>query len=387
MLGLLVDGAAPRLPVETRRRIEKHIRGVRRFGLLAHVQHVSFGSTQDLVRHVEGLLAWAAYVEPVRGAAYLRQWQEVLESAAGVGEWTDQLAEQPRNSVEEAKASINSLLEQGQQYRSTAEYAGLLDFVGRFRRYAPFNAMLVYLQRPGATYVLTAARWRSQFGRVIKPGAQNLIMLQPGGPYMIVFDVGDTEPLVGAPALPRDILEPVAATADLDDRHVERLWDRTVDNAVRLGVRVTLVDHAKASCGRASRTQASDAVLERPGPRGQGMESFPLRFEVLVNRNLALVDRYVTLVHELAHLRCGHQGAHPDEGWPDRRGGSKPRNEVEAESVAYMALLRLDSKATMGDYLLGHVRDDADLPDDLRLDLVIEALSEIVAMGDRRLPR
>ncbi len=387
VLGLLVDGAAPRLPVETHRRIEKHIRGARRFGLQAHVDHVGYGSAQDLVHHVEGLLAWAAYVEPVKGGAYLGRWREVLGSAAGMDEWGDPLAEQPRSSVEEAKASINSLLEQGQQYRSTAEYANLLSFIGRFRRYAPFNAMLVHMQRPGARYVLTAARWRSQFGRVIKPGAQNLIMLQPGGPYMIVYDVGDTEPLRGAPALPRDVLDPVAATADLEDRHLERLWARTVDNAVRLGIRIILVDHAKASCGQASRTQARDTVIERPGPRGQGVESFPLRFEVLVNRNLALVDRYVTLVHELAHLRCGHLGGHLDHGWPDRRLGSQHRDEVEAESVAYMALLRLDSKAAMDDYLLGHVRDDATLPEDLRLDLVVEALSEVIAMGDRRLPR
>ncbi len=394
VLGLLVDGPSPRLPSETHRGIDKHIRGARRFGLGPHAQHSGFASEQAFVRHVDGLLAWASYVEPVKGKAHLHRWRGVLDTPTGLEEWQPATPQQPgvpqqaQSSVEEARNSINSLLAQGQQYRSTAEYAELLQFVGRFRRYAPFNAVLVHLQRPGAAYVLTAARWKSKYGRVLKPGAQKLVMLQPGGPYMIVFDVGDTEPLRCAPPLPRDVLDPVAATTTVEDKYFERHWARTVDNAVRLGIRVTLVDHAKASCGQASRTCTPDAVIERPGPRGSGVEPFPLRFDILVNRNLALVDRYVTLVHELAHLRCGHLGPHPDDQkWPDRLAGSKARNEVEAESVAYMALARLDSQATMGDYLLGHLRGSATLPEDVQLQLVVAALSDIIEMGEERLPK
>ena len=47
-------------------------------------------------------------------------------------------------------------------------YDEILKFIVRFRAYAPYNAMLVRTQMPGARFVAPAHRWSRQYGRTIK---------------------------------------------------------------------------------------------------------------------------------------------------------------------------------------------------------------------------
>ena len=61
---------------------------------------------------------------------------------------------------------------------------GVMRFVGRFRFYSPFNAMLIYTQMPGAHFVCTALRWRRDYHREIKIGARPIVILQPMGPIL-----------------------------------------------------------------------------------------------------------------------------------------------------------------------------------------------------------
>jgi hypothetical protein len=51
----------------------------------------------------------------------------------------------------------------------------------------------------------------------------------------------------------------------------------------------------------------------------------------LLNSNLSAEARYATLVHELAHLYCGHLGTLNDKWWPDRRGLPHAAREFEAK--------------------------------------------------------
>lgn len=64
VLGLLIDGDEVRLTPEFRRRIEAHIRGVRKFGLVHHANHRGFRSLLSFISHVDGSLAFALSVEP-----------------------------------------------------------------------------------------------------------------------------------------------------------------------------------------------------------------------------------------------------------------------------------------------------------------------------------
>src|SRR5262245_47182386 len=104
--------------------------------------------------------------------------------------------------------AIDELFALARQYRLSWEYHTLLRFIGRFRFYAPFNAMLVHLQMPGAKYVATPSGWLRNYGRRIKADARPLVILRPMGPVMFVFDVSDTEAGEGAGSLPREVEHP-----------------------------------------------------------------------------------------------------------------------------------------------------------------------------------
>jgi hypothetical protein len=81
VLGLLVDSHSVRLLPEYKRRIEVHIRGVDKFGLISHASHRRFDSVFSFINHVDGLLAFASGVEGayardarLRWDVSLRKW-------------------------------------------------------------------------------------------------------------------------------------------------------------------------------------------------------------------------------------------------------------------------------------------------------------------------
>jgi len=78
VLGLLVDGEAPRINAATRSRIIHHIRGVEKFGLSQHVTHMDFSSIGGLVRHVSGLISFAADIEPTWADGMRDRWRNAL---------------------------------------------------------------------------------------------------------------------------------------------------------------------------------------------------------------------------------------------------------------------------------------------------------------------
>jgi hypothetical protein len=134
-----------------------------------------------------------------------------------------------RNSSQRA---LDELFSVARQYKSGEAYHKLLDFVARFRFYATFNAMLLHIQMPGAVFVAPANRWLRDYRRHIKANARPLVILQPMGPVMFVFDVSNTEPEAGAPPLPREVVQP------FEVRHgrIGLELAKTIENAQRDGI-------------------------------------------------------------------------------------------------------------------------------------------------------
>ena len=50
------------------------------------------------------------------------------------------------------RRALDELFSLTRQYKSTRAYHELLEFITRFRFYAPYNAMLIHVQMPGATF-------------------------------------------------------------------------------------------------------------------------------------------------------------------------------------------------------------------------------------------
>lgn len=71
-----------------------------------------------------------------------------------------------------ARSLLDQLLIDSRLYTKSQEYKDLLDFVVRLRNFAPFNAMLFQVQKPGLSYAASASDWKYRFDRTPKEGAQ-----------------------------------------------------------------------------------------------------------------------------------------------------------------------------------------------------------------------
>ena len=60
----------------------------------------------------------------------------------------------PDNST--ARSLLDQLMSNSRFYTKSQDYKDLLDFVAQLRNFAPFNAMLLHLQKPGLTYAASA---------------------------------------------------------------------------------------------------------------------------------------------------------------------------------------------------------------------------------------
>ncbi|MBB5429937.1 ArdC-like ssDNA-binding domain-containing protein [Nocardiopsis composta] len=216
------------------------------------------------------------------------------------------------------------------------------------RRYSINNTMLILLQRPDATDVRPIKEW-NKAGRRVRKGERGIRILAPcryrardddgnpvtdddGAPlYRVrtfkvvsVFDVSQTD---GDP-LPEP--ETGLVPAELRGAAPEHLWSGIADQISEQGYTVE-----RGDCGSA-----------------YGFTDFPDRC-VRVRDAVDDAQAAKTLIHELAHILCGHE----------ERITTVPRTvlEVEAESVACIvaAVAGLDSLPYSVPYVAGWA-DDVD---------------------------
>lgn len=282
---------------------------------------------------------------------------------------------------ESTRRGLDELFSLTRQYKSSKAFGELIQFVARFRFYSPFNAMLVHVQMDGARFVASPSRWLRDYRRRIKPGGRPLVILQPMGPVMFVFDVSDTVPEEGAPALPREVVEPF----EVRQGKVSDELDRTIMNSRRDGVEVSERMAGSQSAGLIQRAKPGRTlavqVKERPRPE---FLDIPLRYELLLNTEHSKATKYATLVHELGHLYCGHLGTPYERFWPDRRGLPYEVEEFEAESICYLVCARLGIDNPSEEYLAGFMKTNEETPP-ISLDCVMKAAGLIEHMGREKL--
>ena len=284
-----------------------------------------------------------------------------------------------------AKHALDELFSLTHQYKSSQAYQDLLKFVTRFLSYSPFNAMLVHIQMPGAKFVAPPYRWLRDYGRRIGPGARPLIILQPMGPVMFVFDVSETEPTESAPPLPPEVENPF----EVRKGYVGGSLELVVDNAKRDGLRVTERKEGSQSAGsicyapeNLHASQQFQAGIDKN--RNSVFMDIPVKYDLGINAGLSREARYATIVHELAHLYCGHLGTPKVQWWPDRRGLSHEIEEFEAESVAYLVCLRCGIDISSEQYLSHYVWEREQVPP-ISLERVMKAAGLIESMSRRRM--
>jgi len=280
-----------------------------------------------------------------------------------------------------ARAALDELFTLAGKYNSSGAYFDLMRFVARFRFYSPFNAMLIHTQMPGAHFVCTPRKWCKDYHREIKIGGRPILILQPMGPILFVFDVSDTAPLPNAAPLPLPVEHPFQVRPGGIDGQLTV----TIENAMRDGVRVTERPYGSQRAGSIQWSAAGQhlefTIAAKPLPESTQV---PLLFELLLNSNLSAEARYGTLIHELAHLYCGHLGTPNHRWWPNRQNLPHVVREFEAESVNYLVCARLGVDTASEEYLAGYVWKSPVTPS-ISLDRVMKSVWLLEQMGQARL--
>ena len=279
---------------------------------------------------------------------------------------------------EESKIkALDELFQEVGVFRKSAEYMALFDFIKRFPKIAPYNAMLIRLQRPGSQYVCSAREWRKFFDRTVKPGANPLVILQQFGPVRFVFELGDTD---GRP-LPDEIMSPFKAHGTLSKDALSNL----MSNLPRDGIAYSEV---KQGTGGAGSIQTAQENSRQQLKRHSETLHLAIYYHLVVNRALGDLEKFTTILHELAHLYCGHPGIPPVKKWnfwPSRLGLAQEAREFEAESVAWLVCERMGIQNPSVEYLSNYVCKNDEIPN-ISIEAVLKATNMVESMLRKCLP-
>ena len=244
------------------------------------------------------------------------------------------------------------------QARHSEKFIEILSFVSKFREYAPYNNMMVYLQRPTAKYWAREKDWNQRFNRTIKEDAIPIIILRPMGPIMLVYEIEDTE----GGELPEDLLNPYKVEGKFNPDDLEYL----VHECSKDGIKVKGVTLRGFLAGKAIRT---------------GNKELPIQI-IELNKNHKIKEQFATLCHEVAHIYLGHFGGAPDGQWPSRIGLNRSQRELEAEAVAYIVCCRRNLITLSADYLASYWVKPVD-KENVSVDMIMKVAGRI----EQKLPR
>jgi hypothetical protein len=259
------------------------------------------------------------------------------------------------------KSLLDQLLNDAKLYTQSQDYKNLLDFTVKLRNFAPFNAMLLQIQKPGLSFAASALDWRQRFGRYPKYGARPLLILWPFGPVALVYDVLDTE---GKP-IPEGVLS-FYAQGDIDKGRMEYFKFLTQNK----NIKCKPIDQGDTKAG-------SVRVVKRD-------EKNPTQYEMYLNSNHEPAVQFSTLAHELGHIFLGHLGPDRHLKVPNRQGLKYNQREIEAESVSYIVCERNGVKSKAESYLSGYIEEnstseDIDVYRVMRAAGQVESLLELTA--------
>lgn len=275
-----------------------------------------------------------------------------------------------------ARALLDQLLEDSRLYRSSADYLQLLDFVVRLRNFAPFNAMLLQIQKPGLRYAASAFDWRERFNRRPKRGARPLLILWPFGPVALVYDVQDTE---GEP-LPADVSF-FQASGEITAERMQRF----LAMLGRKGINHQYFDGGDGCAGSIEVTQEPPERKHMRVPdvkqkTERTKTEKPSEYLMRLNKNHPPNVQFSTLAHELGHLLLGHLGADKRLSIPARPMPiNHAQKELEAESFAYLACRRNGVKCKSETYLADYVKAHTTI-NDLDIYQVLRAVGQMEQM-------
>jgi len=272
---------------------------------------------------------------------------------------------------------LDKLFQEIGTYRKSSELKELYEFVKKFSNTAPYNAMLIHIQKPGSQYVATASDWYRRFNRNISPGARPLVILRPFGPVSFVFELSDT---YGKDPFPEELLNPFRVKGEIPEFKLKQL----TENLKCDGISYSESDRGASSAGF---IQVGDSTNEMKMVMANKELWLKVLFDMVVNRSHPKETRFATILHELGHMYCGHLGTPDSKWWEDRRGLRLNEREFEAESVCWLVCERMGIHNPSAEYLSGYLEHNDEIPS-VSIDSILKSVAIIETLiNTRKNPR
>jgi hypothetical protein len=257
---------------------------------------------------------------------------------------------------------IDLLVANSKAYRHSREFREMIEFIGKFREYSPYNNMLVRVQNPSCGFYATEKDWRERFGRTIKEDARPMLILAPMHPVMLVYELDSTE----GKDLPKELVDFSSFKGQWDSRWLERL----LENAKRYRINVERKTLSASNSGFATHARKDGHWKMR----------------IVLHDDLDEPSRFGVLCHELAHIFLGHLGGDQDLWWPSRMNLNHRSIEIEAEASAYIVTQQLGLEGASHAYVSRHLKDADSLPEGVSIDNIAKVSGKIHQMTHGLLP-
>lgn len=257
------------------------------------------------------------------------------------------------------RSLLDHLLTESKLYKTGDAYKALLAFIVRMRNFAPFNAMLIHIQKPGIRFAASALDWAMRFKRKPKQDARPLLILWPFGPVALVYDIDETD----GKELPDSVMHAFIAKGPVEDSDISHY----VSMMAKRRISCVLFDGGDGKAG--------SIRLKHIDPKPDEYRYYGMA----VNKKHTAPVKFSTIAHELAHLFLGHLGKDAHLNIPDRPRPTHDDIEIEAESVAYLICKRNGCDCNSEAYIDGYLKTHTTV-DDLEIYQIMRAAGQIEAL-------
>jgi hypothetical protein len=280
------------------------------------------------------------------------------------------------------QSNLDALWQNVKSYRESKNFKEVLKACVRFRHLAPYNAMLVEIQRPGVRYVLSEKEWRTKFDRGIKPNARPVIVLVPFGPVDFLFEINDTYPLKSrlfsksAEDIMEEISAPYKTKHDVSDKQLNHFMEQLCLHGIAIDTGFIVgADYG----AKIELLTSYPHIINIPYSKDKYV-SWDADYLLSVNSKAQNGERFASICHELGHLFCYHL-PYPQtwKKW-EVRNISKAAEEFEAESVSWLICEMLCIGNPSERYLSGYLDSNNEIPRDVSIERIFSATKDVMKL-------